>query len=119
LIPSPSLFPQVSLHSILSFSNESYGQKTSVSNLFNGTNEQGTKTTEVADTDVGSFNPQLGEANVVFLVLCRNGEVDGAVKSTRELEDRFNHKYHYPWVFLNEVEFTEDFKECVCPATSR
>ena len=46
-------------------------------------------------------------------MLCRNEEVDGAVKSVRELEDRFNHKYHYPWVFLNEVEFTEEFKQYV------
>lgn len=100
--------PQISLHSILSISNESYGQRTSVSNLFNG--KSGQKETPV---NVGSFDPQLGRANAVFIMLCRNEEVDGAVKSVRELEDRFNHKYHYPWVFLNEVEFTEDFKKCV------
>jgi hypothetical protein len=58
--------------------------------------KQGTKTIEVADTDVGSFNPQLGEANAVFLILCRNDEVDGAVRSIRELEDRFNRKYRLP-----------------------
>ena len=52
-------------------------------------------------------------------MLCRNEEVDGAVKSVRELEDRFNHKYHYPWVFLNEIEFTEDFKKCVHADRSR
>jgi len=113
LIHSPSLFPQIGLHSILSFSNESYGQKTSVSKLFNGKDEQETKTVEVVDVDVGPFNPQLGKANAVFLMLCRNEEVDGAVKSIRELEDRFNHKYHYPWVLLNEVEFTEEFKRFV------
>lgn len=62
--------------------------------------------------DVGPFDPQLGKASAAFIMLCRNEEVDGAVKSIRELEDRFNHKYHYPWVFLNEVEFTEDFKKC-------
>jgi len=60
--------------------------------------------------DPPSFSPQLGKANAVLLVLCRNEDVDGTVKSIRGLEDRFNHKYHYPWVFLNEVEFTEDFK---------
>ena len=110
--------PQVGLHSILSFSNESYGQKTSVSIFFKGKNEQEIKTVEVLDVDAGSFNPQLGKSNAVLLMLCRNEEVDGAVKSVRELEDRFNHKYHYPWVFLNEVEFTEDFKRRVHPATS-
>lgn len=77
-----------------------------MSNLFGG--EKGTEST----VDVKSFNPQLGKSNAVLLMLCRNEEVDGAVKSIRELEDRFNHKYHYPWVFLNEVEFTADFKKC-------
>ena len=76
--------------------------------LFNGTSGRASESVEV-----GFFDPQLGKANAVFLMLCRNEEVDGAVKSIRELEDRFNHKYHYPWVFLNEVEFTEDFKKCV------
>ncbi|KAF9650772.1 glycosyltransferase family 15 protein [Thelephora ganbajun] len=105
------VFILISLYSILSLSNESYGQKTSMSNLFNSSNEE--KGTEALVDDVKSFNPQLGKANAVFLMLCRNEEVDGAVKSIRELEDRFNHEYHYPWVFLNEVEFTDDFKKRV------
>ena len=28
----------------------------------------------------------------------------------REAEDRFNVKYRYPWMFLNEEPFTEEFK---------
>lgn len=111
---SPKHPPQISLHSILTISNESYGQKTSVSNLFNGSSEQETEPV----VDVGYSDPQLGKANAAFVMLCRNEEVDGAVKSIRELEDRFNYKYHYPWVFLNEVEFTEDFKKCVCAVAS-
>jgi Glycolipid 2-alpha-mannosyltransferase len=31
----------------------------------------------------------------------------------REMEDRFNHKHGYPWVFLNEQPFSDDFKRCV------
>lgn len=27
----------------------------------------------------------------------------------KQVEDRFNHKYKYPWTFLNDVEFTEEF----------
>ena len=66
---------------------------------------------------MATFAPQFGKANAVLLMLCRNEEVDGVVKSIRELEDRFNHEYHYPWVLLNEVEFTEDFKRCVNSVT--
>jgi hypothetical protein len=47
-------------------------------------------------------------------MLTTNSESDirGAVQSVRELEDRFNHKYNYPWIFLNDVPFSDDFKSC-------
>ena len=48
--------------------------------------------------------------NASFVMLARNSDVDGAVRSVRALEDRFNNRYGYPYVFLNEVPFTEDFK---------
>src|SRR6266436_630977 len=40
----------------------------------------------------------------------RNSDVDSAVNTVREVEDRFNLKYGYPWVFLNEEPFSDDFK---------
>ena len=52
-------------------------------------------------------------ANATFVMLARNNDMDSAVKSVREVEDRFNRKYHYPWVFLNEEPFTEEFKKHV------
>ncbi|KAH9056276.1 glycolipid 2-alpha-mannosyltransferase-domain-containing protein, partial [Lactarius vividus] len=52
-------------------------------------------------------------ANATLLMLSRNSEVEGAVRSVKELEDRFNRKYRYPWVFLNEQPFSEDFKRRV------
>ncbi|KAI0004656.1 glycosyltransferase family 15 protein [Russula compacta] len=73
--------------------------------------------------DLGAYDrvdPNVGEhppgsalrrpANATLLMLARNSDVDGAVRSIREMEDRFNHKYHYPWVFLNEQPFSNDFK---------
>ena len=37
-------------------------------------------------------------------MLATNSEsdIESAVQSVRELEDRFNRRYHYPWVFLND-----------------
>lgn len=52
-----------------------------------------------------------GAANAVMLMLARNIELEGAVRSVKNLEEKFNHRYHYPWVFLNEEPFTEEFKE--------
>jgi hypothetical protein len=45
-----------------------------------------------------------------FVVLVRNSEVYALRSSMRYLEDRFNHKYNYPYIFLNEEPFTEEFK---------
>lgn len=47
----------------------------------------------------------------MMLMLARNIELEGAVRSVKNLEEKFNHRYHYPWVFLNEEPFTEEFKE--------
>ncbi|KAH8990426.1 glycosyltransferase family 15 protein [Lactarius hatsudake] len=57
-------------------------------------------------------------ANATLLMLSRNSEIDGAVRTVKEMEDLFNHKYRYPWVFLNEQPFTEDFKRRVSILTS-
>jgi alpha 1,2-mannosyltransferase len=56
---------------------------------------------------------QRPRANATLLMLARNSDVDDAVRAVRELEDRFNHKYRYPWVFLNEQPFSDDFKRYV------
>jgi alpha 1,2-mannosyltransferase len=55
---------------------------------------------------------QRRRANATLLMLARNSDVDGAVRSVREMEDRFNNKYRYPWVFLNEEPFSDDFQRC-------
>ncbi|KAK9481259.1 putative mannosyltransferase [Lipomyces japonicus] len=48
--------------------------------------------------------------NATFVMLVRNNEVHSARTSIRYVEDRFNHKYHYPWIFLNDRPFSRDFK---------
>lgn len=46
-----------------------------------------------------------------FVTLARNREMDELVKAIRQVEDRFNRKFHYDWVFLNDEPFTDEFKE--------
>ncbi|KAK7682965.1 hypothetical protein QCA50_013998 [Cerrena zonata] len=48
-----------------------------------------------------------------FVALVRNEELSSLVDAMRQIEDRFNRKYHYDYVFLNDKEFTEEFKETV------
>jgi alpha 1,2-mannosyltransferase len=53
--------------------------------------------------------PQKGAANATFVFLARNSDLEGVVSSVRQMEDRFNRKYNYPWVFLNDEPFSEEF----------
>lgn len=49
-------------------------------------------------------------ANAAIVMLARNRELEGAVSSIKQLEDRFNKKFNYPWIFLNDEEFSDEFK---------
>ena len=52
-------------------------------------------------------------ANATFVILARNSDLQSTVRSVREIEDRFNRRFRYPYVFLNEEPFTDEFKTCV------
>lgn len=49
--------------------------------------------------------------NATFVTLARNSDLWEIVKSIRQVEDRFNRKYGYDWVFLNDKPFDETFKK--------
>ncbi|KAL8751986.1 MAG: hypothetical protein Q9199_006061 [Rusavskia elegans] len=48
--------------------------------------------------------------NATFVTLARNSDLWEIVKSIRQVEDRFNRKFHYDWVFLNDKPFDTSFK---------
>ena len=70
--------------------------------------------TEPVHSNAPSRPPRPHRENATFFMLTTNSESDikGAVQSVRELEDRFNHRYHYPWIFLNDKPFSDEFKSC-------
>ena len=45
-----------------------------------------------------------------IVVLARNQDVEGVLMSMTRLERRFNAKFNYPYVFLNDGLFDEAFK---------
>ncbi|CCU75923.1 alpha-1,2-mannosyltransferase [Blumeria hordei DH14] len=49
--------------------------------------------------------------NATFVTLARNSDVWQIARSIRQVEDRFNRKYNYDWVFLNDEPFDENFKK--------
>ncbi|KAG9287913.1 hypothetical protein G9A89_017508 [Geosiphon pyriformis] len=55
--------------------------------------------------------------NAAIVVLVRNIEVYELRATMRQLEDRWNKKFHYPYVFLNDKDFTEEFKELISNST--
>ncbi|BGP43134.1 hypothetical protein JCM10449v2_007158 [Rhodotorula kratochvilovae] len=59
-------------------------------------------------TDGGAVNST--RANAAFVILARNSDVWEILESIRGIEDRFNRKYNYPYVFLNDQPFNEEFK---------
>ncbi|KAJ1960221.1 hypothetical protein IWQ62_004310, partial [Dispira parvispora] len=52
-------------------------------------------------------------ANACFVILARNRELAGLIHTIPDLEKRFNNKYNYPYVFLNDKPFTNGFKKTI------
>jgi mannosyltransferase len=57
-------------------------------------------------------------ANAAFVVLARNKELEGVIQSLKSIERHFNRWYHYPYVFLNDGDFDEEFMATVKNYTS-
>jgi len=116
-----TLFIILGLHSILSFTHEGYGRATSLSNVSSKLSWSDPKPEEIPEdyytsplVNASSTHRQ----NATLLMLARNSDTDSALRSVRELEDRFNRNYHYPWVFLNEEPFSDDFKKRISNVVS-
>ncbi|KAG6818104.1 hypothetical protein H0H87_000008 [Tephrocybe sp. NHM501043] len=128
----------VSLHYILSFSNDTYGHATSLTNIkkkiTSSKNQPPYKESVPEDYYVKSnaTTPPARKANAAFVLLgalvlpdawsmlisacsARNTDLNGVVSSMKQMEDRFNKKFQYPYVFLNDQPFDEAFKKCGSP----
>ncbi|KAF4623876.1 hypothetical protein D9613_002386 [Agrocybe pediades] len=111
----------LSLHFIASFTHDAYGRATSISQLTNKFHstpnhndlDSSAPTEHGKPAKIYLPNNQIyseRRANATFVILCRNDQLWDTMRSVREIEDKFNHIYHYPYVFLNEVPFTDEFK---------
>lgn len=47
--------------------------------------------------------------NAVIFILCTNEDIDELVTTISNFEDIFNKKFGYPYLFLNDKDFTADF----------
>lgn len=48
--------------------------------------------------------------NAVIVTLCRNEDLEELLKTLKNFETRFNKKHGYPYVFLNDKPFNENFR---------
>jgi len=62
-------------------------------------------------------NPNSARVNATLLALVRNSELDDMISSMRDLERTWNRKFNYPWLFLNDEEFTDEFKRRISKET--
>jgi len=110
----------ISLHYILSFSHEGYGKATSFKSIAEqlqiGDQDQVVPELHRAPVPEEYIHPQKladplqRKANATFVILARNGDLQGVISSMKQMEDRFNKEFLYPWVFLNEEPFSDEFK---------
>jgi alpha 1,2-mannosyltransferase len=97
----------------------------------------GTTTEDVEDVEVASPNeiekftmstpgndmgPLITDssqrANACIIILVRNFEANSLAQTLQEFEAKFNHRYHYPYVFLNNEPFSLNFRKTVEAAIS-
>ncbi|OZJ03322.1 hypothetical protein BZG36_04218 [Bifiguratus adelaidae] len=84
----------------------------SLSILFRENLKLGFNLTSADGTDI-AITETSEPINACFLILVRNRELEGIISSIRQLEARFNRNFHYPYVFLNDEDFSQEFKDTV------
>jgi mannosyltransferase len=55
----------------------------------------------------------VARQNATILMLARNSDLKEAEEALTSFESQFNHRYHYPVVFLNNEPWTDEFKQGV------
>ncbi|GAM36391.1 hypothetical protein TCE0_018f05450 [Talaromyces pinophilus] len=63
------------------------------------------------DHDYAPDSENSARINATLLSLVRNEELSDLVTTMKQLERTWNHKFNYPWTFLNDQPFTEEFKQ--------
>lgn len=68
---------------------------------------------------VRPINPSTYKlANATLMIMARNQELRGVLYTMRQIEEKFNSKFHYPYVILNDGDFKPNFIERVTAMTS-
>ena len=71
------------------------------------------------DKLVRPINPSTYKlANATLMIMAKNQDLRGVLYTMRQIEEKFNSKFHYPYVILNDGEFKENFIDRVTKMTT-
>lgn len=70
--------------------------------------------------DVATYinHPDYKKMNATFVMLVRNHELTDVLSTMNDIESHFNQWFKYPYVFLNDEPFTEEFKVTILKTTN-
>ena len=69
------------------------------------------------DTVIPSYTWETLPSKSVLYMVVRNEDIQEARSAMRSVEDRFNHHFKYPWVLLNDQDFTPTFQKYILKVT--
>lgn len=119
---SPLLTEQHPLQSIndtTKLPNEEIDLSPKINPFFESEFEPDSKTPLLRSTKNSKNNAQSlrNPVRAALIALVRNEELQGIVSSMKQLEDKFNSKFGYDWIFFNDKPFTKQFKQETKAAT--
>ncbi|KAJ1915437.1 hypothetical protein H4219_004327 [Mycoemilia scoparia] len=74
------------------------------------------RTTAMAYRDIPKEPGKRAKAAIIALV--RNSELQDMLNTLKSFEGKFNSRYNYPYVFLNDEPFTQEFMDTISAHTS-
>jgi mannosyltransferase len=89
-----------------------------VNNLIysNNNNDDNDDNNDNNDHNNNDNNYQL--ANATLMILAKNSDLKGVIHTMKQIEKKFNSKFNYPYVFLNDGNFNQLFKDKIKQLTN-
>lgn len=73
---------------------------------------------ESLDGSIAPWHNTSNRANAIIVILCRNADLADIRHTLAQFEKRFNAYYKYPYMFLNDADFTQEFRDLTKSMTS-
>jgi hypothetical protein len=85
--------------------------------VFLATGEPAGNLWRATEHDYSPDSDKSARTNAALISLVRNEELGQLLDTMRDLERTWNSKFNYPYIFFNDIPFTEEFKQKVQSVT--